>query len=621
MMFSLCLALLTPLPPGAVHLTGGLSNELSRSVEKWHKGDVPYHEFAAFFDKGRPQFALGEMWGKFVRSGAMQYRHAPDAGLKWVLDAAVRDLLAVQRANGSFSCVPPEKQPDDKGGDLWERKYVMLGLEDYYEWVERSPKVLEALIAHADVLLDQIGPKPKTEILSLGWSPNHVESATLLEPMLRLHALTGEKRYLEFARYVIRAGGARGSDLAAEARAGVPTWKMASGDYPKAYEMTSYFEGLAEYVRQTGDASARTACCGYFESVLTNELTIVGNGGGDMPHYPKYWGETWDNTAREQTNPAIRRMMETCTGVTWMKYAGRILALTQDARAGDAIERYVLNGLLGAMKPSGDGFSYVNLLNGHKVTDEGWGWRFPSGPVTCCNLNGPMGLAYVPYLAVLQGERGPVVNLYNPLTARVRVGSQEITLDMATDFPASGHVRIAVAGEGTFPLTVRLPAWSARTVVRVNGQVVHEAGGRAEFFPIERAWTSGDAVELDFDMACRVVSAPRGSDRAGDDFTAVTYGPVVLCRDENTDPQYDQPVEVVASTEGAVRAERVAPTREGTRLEFRVPTDSGEIRMIDYASQDGWHGKRVQTWLPRKKGSLRKQETRNLKNEQERKTL
>ena len=87
---------LSPLPPGAVKLTGGLKADVDNSIVHWHKGKVPYHAFAEFFRRGRPQFALGEMWGKFVRSGAMQYRHASD----------------------------PELQPDDKGGDLWERKYV-----------------------------------------------------------------------------------------------------------------------------------------------------------------------------------------------------------------------------------------------------------------------------------------------------------------------------------------------------------------------------------------------------------------------------------------------------------------------------------------------------------------
>ena len=91
----LCAAVgvLAPVPPGAVRLSGGLAEPIAKSVEHWHKGNVPYHDFAAFFRQGRPKFALGEMWGKFVRSGAMQYRHAPDPELKAILDAAVKTFL------------------------------------------------------------------------------------------------------------------------------------------------------------------------------------------------------------------------------------------------------------------------------------------------------------------------------------------------------------------------------------------------------------------------------------------------------------------------------------------------------------------------------------------------
>ena len=52
-----------PLPPGAVTLTGGLEVPIEKSIAHWHKGNVPYREFAEFFRKGRPKFALGEMWG------------------------------------------------------------------------------------------------------------------------------------------------------------------------------------------------------------------------------------------------------------------------------------------------------------------------------------------------------------------------------------------------------------------------------------------------------------------------------------------------------------------------------------------------------------------------------
>lgn len=126
-----------PLPPHSVRLEGYLDDYIQLSIDNWNKGDLPYAEFVEFFRSGRPQFALGEMWGKAVRSGCMFYRYTGDPELKAIMDETVQDLLTTQRENGSISCVEIEGQPEES--ELWERKYVMLGLQGYYEWVNAIP--------------------------------------------------------------------------------------------------------------------------------------------------------------------------------------------------------------------------------------------------------------------------------------------------------------------------------------------------------------------------------------------------------------------------------------------------------------------------------------------------
>ena len=588
-----------PLPAGAVRLDGFFENDIRNSIDHWNKGVVPYAAMVDFFRNGRSQFALGEMWGKAVRSGCMFYRYTADPELKEILSQTVKDLLSTVRPNGSISCVPPEKQPDGPGGDLWERKYVLLGLDRYYDLVEADPAVLRAMTDQADCIIEQVGEPPKVPITSLGWSPNHIESSTLLEPFMRLYNRTGEKRYLDFARYIVSTGGSEGYDIFRQAYDNVPPHEM-GGPYPKAYEMMSMFEGAVEYYRVTGDEYVRRSFMNLYDNIRRNEITIVGNGGGDQPYHPAVMGEGWDHTAVEQTNPDITRMMETCVGVTWMKFCSQILRLTGDPSAVDEIEKYIYNGLLGAMKPSGDGFSYVNLFNGEKVTNYGWGTTFGSLPVTCCNLNGPMGLAYIPFVAVMESDRGPVVNLYNAARAELSTPQGDsLSLRIETDFPLSDRVLVRVDPHAAslFTLSLRIPSWSERTVVKVNGKKVRSVEPGA-YLSLERIWKPGDRVELAFDMRCRLLDAPRGSNRAGDSFQALVWWPIVLARDENIDPDYDEPVRVVAGKDRVVRVKRVAPTLASTRLEFEVPTDDGPIRMTDYASVNGWEGAHICTWLP-----------------------
>lgn len=596
------------LPPHSIQLRGYLDQHLQLTIARWSKGVVPYRALADFFRTGRPVvdvggrrealFATGEMWGKAVRSAALFYRYTEDPELKRLLQVTVADLLSTRRENGSISCVPVDRQPDGPGGDLWERTYVLLALDEYYECVERDPKVLAAMIDEADATLSQVGPSPKVRIVDLGWSENHIESSTILEPILRLYRRTGYSRYRDFARYIVETeGGALHHNILREVLSDADPVDV-GGIYPKAYEMLSLFEGVVEYFRVTGDERWKTACLKLFRKVIDQEITIVGNGGGDQPYHPNVMGEAWDRTALEQTNPDIHRMMETCTGITWLKFCHQILRLTANSEAADYIELYAYNGLIGAQKPEGDGFSYVNLLNGVKTNREGWGTEIDGVYVTCCNLNGPEGLAYLPWFAVMADSEGAVVNLYGPSRADVPLtGGGSVRLDIDSDYPREGAIRIQVhpTATGPFGIKLRIPHWSERTELSVNGNATSVQAGR--YARLHRVWRIGDTIELKLDMRCRVIKARKGFHEGSDRFRALMRGPVVLARDENLDPEFAAPVDLPVD-EGFVSVERIPPTLGSTYLQVSVATRTGTIQMVDYASVNSWQGKRVQTWLP-----------------------
>ena len=596
-----------PLPAGQVKLSGYLDGIIRTCCNSWNKGDVPYKETVEFFRTGRRQFALGEMWGKLVRSGSLFYRYTGDPELKTILAAAVADMLSAERPNGSISCVAPEQQPETS--DLWERKYVLIGLQDYYDYVEQKPEILESLKRQVDCLITQLGKPPKTSILDVGWShgghgKNHIESSTLLEPVVRLGKMTGERRYLDFAEYIISEGGCLEANLFEAAYSNVLPYKMCK-IYPKAYDMLSLFEGLVEFYRCTDNDYYKQCALRFFENVRQHEITIIGNGGADQPYHPTVAGEAWGNAAVEQTNPNMTRMMETCTGVTWMKYCSHLLRLEGNPHCVDEIEKYVYNGLIGAMKPDGRGFSYVNLLNGVKTNDSGWGWDFDSKHggtlhVTCCNLNGPEGLAYIPYIAVMQdAQRNPVINLYNAATVNTKTPKgKPLTIDIATDFPKSGSVKIKVNVEKpeAFTLKLKIPSWSEDTKLQhADENLQPPAAGK--YLEINRRWQPNDEISLTLDMRCKLLDAPKGGSTPNSDkYQALRYGPLVLCRNSETDPDYAQPVSVIADENGFVAA-RPAIADDGS-MAFDIPTSAGAIRMSPYAQVNGWNGAKIQTWLP-----------------------
>ena len=209
-------------------------------------------------------------------------------------------------------------------------------------------------------------------------------------------------------------------------------------------------------------------------------------------------------------------------------------------------------------------------------------------------------LTNIPFVAVMQGKDGPVVNLYNAGMATARTASGgDVRLVAAGDLLDTDGWRLSVnpSRKESFTVYLRIPAWSERTKVSVNGEDVR-AVVPGRYLELSRNWSTGDVVSVAFDFKAKRLMAPHGANRAGDGYQAVVWGPIVLVRDENTDPAYSDPVMVEADTAGNVDVKRIAPTYPGHRLEFRVPTDAGDITMCDYASVDGWTGKRIQTWLP-----------------------
>ena len=588
-----------PLPSGAVTLTDYFENDIRKSVENWAKGVMPYDSVVEFFRTGRKQFALGEMVGKAIRTNALMYRYTRDEELRDLTKDVVYSLIGTMKPNGSISCTAVENQPGGTDGDIWERKYVLLALSQYYLDVDQDPKVLDAMEKEAASVMTQIGPQTGVSIKDFGWSDNHIESSTILEPIMRLYYITGKQEYLDYAAYIVDCGGGLGKNMFQAVRDGDPLTSVGQ-PYPKAYEMTSLWEGLVEYYRATGDPVLLETIEKYFRSVKENEITIIGNGGADV-YWPKVCGEAWSNTAVEQTNPSVVRMMETCVGVTWIKYCSQYLRLTGDPSAVDAIEKYIYNGLLGAMRPDGKGFSYVNLLNGEKVTNYGWGWNFDGLPVTCCNLNGPTGLAYIPYVAVMQDAEGPVVNLYNAGKAVAKTAKgDEVVLTVDSQFPRGNEVKISVdpSVAGKFSVRLYMPTWSPDTYVEVNGKAVRGVKP-GEYLAISRRWKKGDMIRIVFDFRARLIDAPKGGrNPEGEFFQAVQWGPIVLARDENIDPDYNKPVKVVADENGEVKVRQVTPERPGTRMQFVVPTTGGDIKMVDYSSVDCWKGSHIQTWLP-----------------------
>ena len=407
-----------------------------------------------------------------------------------------------------------------------------------------------------------------------------------MEPIALLYQKTGDKRYLDFAEYIIKSWDTpnkltpTGLRLVQEAVSGTPLWKMSGA--PKAYEMMSCFEGLCEMYRITGDPLYFEACHKLINTIIRDEIMIVGSGS---------MAEIWCHGKMRQTEPMYQGM-ETCVTATWMKFLYQMLRLTGDSRYADELETSLYNALLASMSPKGEWWSYYAGLMGERVHSH---QQFPDVVMSCCVANGPRGLMITPSWAVMTTADGAAINLYGKMNSTVKTPSgQPLKINMESEYPVQGNVAATVnlPQSEAFALELRIPQWSKRTAIKINGEPYDGYILPGTYASIERTWNDNDKIEVELDMRARVVDAPSG---VGD--AAIVRGPIVLAFDSRLIPRRDgvtEPpmyrYEFMRDTDNYIDVQLVEnPETPAIWMTFDVPCkdEAGNkhiLRMCDYTS-------------------------------------
>ena len=564
-------------------------------VDQFRQGDVDVHDLGW----------RGEYWGKMMRGACITYEYNVNEKLYSVLEATVRDILTTADSGGRIATYTV--QSEFHGWDVWCRKYVMLGLEYFLEICRDgalAEQIVAALRGQADYLVAKTGcgEPGKTDITYTSEWWEGLNASSVLEPIVRLYEITGDKKYLDYAFKIVACGGMRPVDLFKTMLEG----KTAPYELPvtKAYEMMSNFEGIIELYRVTGNEDYRTMALNFAELVQKTDITVIGSAG--TTH------ELFDHSAVRQFDPAFTGIMqETCVTVTWMKFCAQLLKLTGDARFADRIEISAYNALLGAVNFNENPFngevfafdSYSPLLNsvrglavgGYKtIRGDGMHWG-------CCVAIGAAGTGLFPCMAVMKKTRGIAVNFYLRGKVTADVQGKAVGLEFDTDYPYAGGVTVTVdpGEDAAFDLLLRIPNWSSKTDIQINGAPARFDIDQG-YAKLARVWHKGDKVSINFDMRTRVLHAadvdPDADEKSVNHF-ALLRGPLVLARDESMGHDLDTPVTVKES--GGFAAGTELPAQHGSMLTAAIATSSGPVEVCDYAScgRDWRNGKRMTAWI------------------------
>ncbi len=533
----------------------------------------------------------GEFWGKMMRGAALTYRATKNEKLYSVMVNTINDLLTTQEGSGRISTYEAEKE--FFGWDMWARKYIMLGLIYFLDVCKSKAlraRIIRALKRHADYILKKVGVgRGKLDIYETSAIWGTMNSASILEPMVKLHLLTGERRYLDFATYIVNSGMSKDYDLV----------ELALNDmlypyqypYTKAYEMMSCFEGLLEYYKIMGNPEHLRAIEGFVAKVVESDYTIIGCSGCEH--------ELFDNSTVKQTEPAqFDVMQETCVTVTFIKLCAKLLSVTGNAKYAEYIEKSGLNALYGAVNNEKqkmlrtvgriyywedkntplcnplpfDSYSPLYMdrrakrTGGFQTIGEGRGYG-------CCACIASCGTALMSLYSIMTGEDGIYINMYADNRFKTTLFGKEVSVTVYADPYKANGAKIKVYGNGEkFALALRAPSYAEGFTVELNGERV-EGEIVNGYFVFNHAFTK-DTVTVSFKAGVKMSLINKK--------IAFTKGPVTLSRDCRFD-DITRPVSIGVKNGKAVRARGIKNTRFSSNIAYEITTRDGVITLCDYA--------------------------------------
>ena len=483
---------------------------------------------------------------KWLEAVGYSLAACPDRKLQRLADGVIDDIAAAQQPDGYLNIYFTVAEPDKRWCNLRDRHelycagHLMEAAVAYYEATGKR-KLLDVLCRYADHIARTFGRRRGQK---RGY-PGHEEIELAL---VKLYRATGQRRYLDLARFFIDERGRRPHYFTKEAKA--------RGDDPKDYWARSYdycqahlpvrrqsevvghavramylYSGMADVAAETGDRTLVHACKRLWRNLTEKRMYVTG---GIGPTHANE-GFTVDYDLPNETAYA-----ETCAAIGLVLWAHRMLQLDPDGRYADVMERALYNGVLSGVSFDGTRFFYVNRLAAYPAMAKAGPTR-RSGLTrqewfgcACCPPNLARLVASLGGYVYSQGPREARVHLYAAGSAELDVAGRRVVLEQKTDYPWKETVRIAVRPErpATFTLALRIPGWCRRPALEINGKSVRIGPIlKKGYARIRREWRRGDRVTLRLPMPPeRVEAHPRVRQNAGR--VALQRGPIVYCLEE-----------------------------------------------------------------------------------------
>ncbi len=372
---------------------------------------------------------------------------------------------------------------------------------------------------------------------------------------IRLYEVTHDTRYLDMAKYYLDLRGLQGEEYY-QSHMPVLEQTEAVGHAVKFCDMAV---SLVDVGALTGIEAYSDTAKRLWEDVVTGKMYITGGVGSTFNQ---------EGFQKAYLLPNASAYSESCANIMFAELSYKLFLLTGDSKYVDVLERTMYNSIMSDVGVSGEEFFYANPLANTGVFE-----RHGVYTTNCCPPRITRFFGLMPKYIYAQTDHDIYVNLYVSSESSFAVNEGNIRLSQESEMPWGGSTTITVTEAGTGSATanikLRIPGWArnqpvpgglysylgeteGETAISVNGEAVTYALDESGYVSLDRAWTTGDVITVEFPFEARKVVA-RPEVQADDDKIAVERGPIVYCAEwvDNDGPVLGLLVDVESELEAS----------------------------------------------------------------------
>lgn len=555
---------------------------LTRCMET---GRISNFENAASGKKGSFQgrFYNDACLYKVIEGVANTLKLNANTALEKAADDIIGKIADAQMDDGYIMTYFQLQEPENRWTDMGMHEMYCAGhlLEAalaYYE-ATRKKKLLDVAVRFIDHIMGIFGEGKRH------WVPGHEEIEMAL---VKLYYKTGEKRYLEFSRWLIEQRGyalSRGRDYSQE----FYTTRYNQDDEPFIRQRTAkghavramyLYSAATDIACETGDDKYIKALLAIWDNVVYKKMYITGGIGSST--FNEGFGDDFDL-------PNKTAYCETCASAAMVFWSFRMSLLTGKSKYFDIAERSMYNGVLSGVGTAGDLFFYDNVLE-----SDGDKKRSPWFKTSCCPTQISRFIPTIGNYFYIADNNCLWINMYGSSKAKIKLEDSDIIVTQKTGYPYDGKIEIVFNMEDSLPAIVnlRIPGWCDSWNLRINSEfaAVNMNNG---YLVLDRTWSDGDAITLNLEMPVKI-NYSHECVQENMNKAAISRGPLVYCIEEIDNELYDS-VKIDPCAEFSLADANIDTAR--TRL-IKWRSGNTDAAAIPYHLWNNRGQGKMRVWIP-----------------------